>query len=72
MTYKVRSGIGGEPDSYIVYNKKHYRLTHLLEYGHAIARGTGRTPAKPHIKAVDEMVQSDFVNRVVKGISEIG
>ena len=37
----------------IIYNKKHYRLTHLLEYGHANARGGGRTPAHPHIGQVE-------------------
>lgn len=33
----------------VVHNKGHYRLTHLLEKGHANARGGGRTPAHPHI-----------------------
>ena len=33
----------------IVHNAKYYRLTHLLEHGHANARGGGRTPAHPHI-----------------------
>lgn len=41
----------------IIYNKKPtYRLAHLLENGHA-NRGGGRTPAKVHIKPVEEEVK---------------
>lgn len=36
-----------------VYNKDHYRLTHLLEHGHAVSNQYGatghRAQAKPHI-----------------------
>ena len=42
-----------------VHNVKHYRLTHLLEFGHANKNG-GRTPAYPHIKKVEEQVAEEF------------
>jgi len=34
---------------YVVWNKKHYRRVHLLEYGHA-KRGGGRVQAYPHLE----------------------
>jgi hypothetical protein len=33
----------------IVWNKKHYRRVHLLEFGHAKVNG-GRVPAFPHLR----------------------
>ena len=54
----------GQPDNRIIHvAKPHYRLTHLLEHGHAKAGG-GRVEAKPHIKAVEEEVIEDFKKEV--------
>lgn len=60
---KEEKGFMGYP-TYIVYNQKHYRLTHLLEYGHAIKNGTGRSygevGAQEHIKPVEDWVQEQL------------
>lgn len=37
----------------VVWNKKHYRRVHLLEFGHA-KRGGGRVPAYPHLRPAYE------------------
>lgn len=61
----------GMPDRQEIHVKApHYRLTHLLEYGHATANG-GRTKAQPHIKPVEEEVITDFVKGVEDAINNI-
>jgi hypothetical protein len=37
----------------IIWNKKHYRRVHLLEFGHAKVKG-GRVPAYPHLRPAYE------------------
>lgn len=46
-----------------VHNAKYYRLTHLLEYGHATRSG-GRTIAQPHIKTIEEKANQRFIMEV--------
>lgn len=51
----------------VVHSKKHYRLTHLLEDGHALRQG-GRTKAYPHIKPAEEYGIELFESLVKKSL----
>ena len=55
----------------VVHNKDHYRLTHLLEYGHATRSG-GRTKATVHIKPVEEKATANFIQGVEQIVSKGG
>jgi hypothetical protein len=58
----------GQPDLRIIHAKApHYRLTHLLEHGHAKAGG-GRVEGKPHIRPAEEMVIQEFMAEVEEAI----
>ena len=58
----------GQPDLRIIHAKApHYRLTHLLEHGHAKVGG-GRVEGKPHIRPAEEQVIKDFVQEVEEAI----
>lgn len=56
--------------SYIVHNATDYRLTHLLENGHANAKG-GRTAARPHIRQAEEQAIEEFTQEV-EGVIQSG
>lgn len=53
----------------IAYNKDRYRLTHLLEYGHA-KRGGGRTAPQPHIAQAEKNGIEAFEKRLKEGIEK--
>lgn len=59
-TYKEKV-FGNAPTRFTVHNKDHYRLTHLLEHGHAIEGGSKRTKAQPHIKEVEEKMVNEYI-----------
>lgn len=46
-----------------VYNKRDYRLTHLLENGHINSNGT-RTKAIVHIEPVADMIESELQENI--------
>ena len=58
----------GQPDLRIIHVKApHYRLAHLLEYGHAKVGG-GRVEGRPHIGPAEEEVIREFTREVEEAI----
>ncbi len=53
--------------SKIVYNKEHYRLTHLLEFGHALRNGK-RFEGIPHIRKTEDKYRQEFTEELEKKI----
>lgn len=53
----------------IVHNKKYYRLTHLLENGHAKKNG-GRVEAIPHIAPAEKNAEINLLKKVEVAIKK--
>lgn len=48
----------------------HYRLTHLLEYGHAKRGGKGRVRAYPHIGKAANKAKEEYLKKIERAITE--
>lgn len=57
-----------------VHNRTEYRLTHLLEHGHVIKNGTGRTFGRtrefPHIAIAEEKAVDLLEQKIKEAIGE--
>lgn len=54
----------------IVYNKKHYRIVHLLEKGHAKRNG-GRVEGIPHVKPAQDKAEKKAMERIKERLEQI-
>ena len=70
-SWKIKVLEGDGSINVIVHNSKYYRLTHLLENGHANRDGS-RTRGKPHIKPIEEKVKEEYLKAVEKAIRKGG
>lgn len=55
----------------IIWNKKHYRRVHLLEFGHAKVNG-GRVPAYPHLRPAYDKHAANLDDEIKKIIRNGG
>jgi len=63
---RVPEGLAGP-----IYNKPHYRLTHLLEDGH-LNRDGSRTEGKPHIEPAARAAEAILMKKVELTIGSAG
>lgn len=67
--WKIKATKRGKKTDAIVHNATKYRLTHLLEKGHAKVNG-GRTRKFPHIAPVAEKSEKELINNIKKQIEK--
>ncbi len=64
---KAETGDPRKPKFTLHSKAPHYRLAHLLEYGHATRSG-GRTRSYPHWQPTEEYAQEEFEKRLKDNI----
>lgn len=67
ISSKVTQNKGGEYQKTWYVKAPHYRLTHVLEKGHA-KRGGGRVQPREHIGKNAEIARQEFENKVKEAI----
>ena len=63
----IKASSRGKKTEAVVHNKTKYRLTHLLEKGHAKVNG-GRTQSFPHIAPVADKSEKWLVENIKKRV----
>lgn len=69
--FKVTKDARGLRSKWTVWNKKHYRRVHLLEFGHAKVNG-GRVRAYPHVRPAYDRHATKFENDIKRIIKNGG
>lgn len=67
-TFKITKDDKDSKVKRIIWNKKNYRLVHLLEFGHAKVGG-GRVAAKPHLRPAYEKFGAELpedIKRIIR------
>lgn len=70
MALKTTEDTGTSKTRVWYVKKPYYRLTHLLEHGHA-SRNGGRVRAFPHIKYGEDYAQKELPKKVKEKINEL-
>ena len=69
---EIPSKVLNQPSKYVVHNATSYRLTHLLEFGHAKKDGTERVTAQPHIEPARDAIEKQYLEDIGEAIKEVG
>lgn len=71
-TYGMQTSRGSKKrNKLVVYNKKHYRIVHLLEKGHAKKNG-GRVEAIVHVKPAQDRAEQKAIERITDKLENLG